>query len=181
MIRISLDLEMNEGDNKSIIQIGACIFNTETAEILDTFDQIIIQDEEITSYITNLTKITQEKVNNGKSLNESYWDLVSFSNRLECQKFPIVTWGSGDLQLLKKQLNLSESEWKLGRNELNVKSIYQAYCDANGLSLQGGLKRSSHNIGLKFSGPAHNALQDSIGAAKMYCKLLDLLRFPKQT
>ena len=175
MIRLALDLEMNEGDKQSIIQVGACIFNTETSEILDTFDQIVFQNECITPFIIKLTGITQKKVNEGRPLINVYRDLVDFSTRHNCRVFPIVTWGSGDLKLLKRQVAEYHS-WKLGRTEMDVKSIYQAYCDANNLDLQGGLKGATNKMGLIFDGPAHNALKDSVATAKLYCRLLDILR-----
>ncbi len=179
MIRISLDLEMNEGDDTSIIQIGSCIFNTETAEILDHYSQIIHQNEEITPYITKLTKITQEKVDNGKRLYDAYLELVTFSTKHNCTTYPMIVWGNGDLQLLKRQVMKSnpEAKWHLGRNELDVKSIYQAFCDANSWSLQGGLRGSLHKMGLTFDGPAHNALKDAVGTAKFYCHLLKYFKY----
>ena len=61
-----LDLEMNNPtENKEIIQIGTCIGNVNTGEVLSKKSYMIKTIEPLTEYITKLTNITQEMVNNG--------------------------------------------------------------------------------------------------------------------
>ena len=48
---MALDLELNQ-PSKSIIQIGICIGNIQTGEILEKLDWIIKQPEEINPFIT---------------------------------------------------------------------------------------------------------------------------------
>jgi len=179
MLRIALDLEMNDTPDKSIIQIGACTFIVETGEIVSTFDTYIFQNEQISDYITKLTGITQDNVDLGYPIKEAYEMLLSYVNIIGVTKFPLVTWGAGDLPLLKVQVN-NGIDWKLGRTEMNAKNLFQAWREANGKSTQGGLSRAMTNFGLNFIGRKHNAKDDAVNTARIYCELLKQFKVTKE-
>src|ERR1035437_5490268 len=106
----SLDLEMNQPSG-SIIQIGAVVGNIVTGEILEKLCVNVKIDEEISPFITELTGITQEDVNNGISLLEAY-NLLAVLH-LKYKSFcNAITWGGGDTQELFKQLKLENPESK---------------------------------------------------------------------
>lgn len=175
MLRVALDLEMNDNLEKSIIQIGACVFDIYSAQIVSTFDTFVYQKEQISPYIQDLTGITQVNVTTAKSLENGYFKLLFWLKSTKCKVFPIVTWGTGDLPLFRSQLS-KDIEWKLGRTEMNAKNLFQAYREANGKSTQGGLSTSMKNFGLNFIGQKHNAKDDAINTARIYCELLKKLR-----
>jgi len=184
MIRVSLDLEMNQEPTGGtpIIQVGACIFNSETGEIIDKFDQYVKSKTIITPYINNLCGIHQRHIDAAQELNRVYWDFVEFMQKHPKCIRQLVTWGGGDRAELKKQLIdwyvdnegcYIEELWKLGYTEMNVKNIHQYLREKEGKSTQGGLARSMLKYGLQFEGTKHNALDDSINTAKIYCHMLN--------
>lgn len=101
MIRFALDLEMEQPSNK-IIQIGVCKFNESNGEILDKLNRFIKLDEPLSDYIKVLTGITDDDLVNGISLKQTYLDMTDFT--ADCSLQQAVTWGQGDIVLLKKQL-----------------------------------------------------------------------------
>ena len=77
---LSLDLEMNQPSN-SIIQIGACIGSLATGTIVDQISIPINAQESLSPYITQLTGLTQEQVDNGLTLQQGYTKLMDMVNR----------------------------------------------------------------------------------------------------
>lgn len=173
----SLDLEMNQ-PSKKIIQIGACIGDISSGKIIDKLSVFINPNEKISAYITDLTKITQEDVDNGVTLEEGYEILKSFHEKY-CSFVNCITWGGGDSQELLEQLKLENtnfSGWCFGRRWIDVKTLFISWRFANKQPIQGGLARSMTKVGLNFIGQKHNATDDSVNAFRMYCKMLEILK-----
>ena len=82
----ALDLEMNQ-PSKKIIQIGACVGNISTGQIFEKLSVFVNPQERISSYITNLTKITQEDVDCGFTLEEAYRKLQKIMKELAEKKY----------------------------------------------------------------------------------------------
>ena len=97
----SLDLELNQPSGK-IIQIGACVGDTKTGEVIKTYCCDIRIDEILEPRIIKLTGITQERVDAGKDIFQSYLELASMHKEHQCFINPI-TWGGGDSIYLKQQ------------------------------------------------------------------------------
>lgn len=179
---ICLDLEMNKPSN-SIIQIGWCVGNVYTGEIIKSESRLVRPNEPIDAFITTLTGITQEMIDeNGMSLIEAYVDLRSDAIHYQCNK-QVMTWGGGDNWELFKQLkqyfngSFDVNEYVFGtRRWFDIKTLFQAYCISNQLKMQSGLKKSCHRMDMKFDGPAHDAKQDAINTFKLGCKLLSLFK-----
>ena len=173
---ISLDLEMNQPSRK-IIQIGACVFNSNTGEILNEFNKIIFTNEKIDPFITELTKITQEDVLKGSDLKSAYVELCKLRKKYQAHR-SIVTWGDGDVKLLKEQVfetykkDQEAFSWDLGFRFFDTKTLYQAYRIANDQSMKAGLSNAMTNMGLTFEGQEHDALCDAKNTAKIFCKLI---------
>jgi len=184
---LSLDLELNQPSNK-IIQIGACVGDIETGEIVDRFSIFVNPHEELgycdggensSKTITDLTGITQDQVDNGVELREAYLQLVEFAKKYETFINPI-TWGGGDSEAIRQQLyadpynqNLS---WIFGRRWIDAKTLFVSWRFANNEPIKGGLARSMLKLGLKFEGRKHDAEDDAVNTFRIYVKLLELLR-----
>lgn len=168
-----IDLEMAQPSRK-IIQIGACVGDIETGEILDRLSVFVNPNETLSAFIINLTKIKQEDVDSGVSLLEAYNRLKemhlkhgSFTNS--------VCWGGGDAQDLRNQLileNPSFNDWCFGRRWIDVKTIYIACRLANDKPITGGLSKAMSKFKLQFQGQAHNAMWDSVNTFYIYTTLL---------
>lgn len=182
----ALDLEMNQPSRK-IIQIGAVVDNINTGEILERFSVFVNPKEKIAESITKLTKITQEDVDGGLTLQEAYSQLRDLHEKHSSFINPI-TWGGNDGQELLNQVyprknwlqNLFDGKpiigWCFGRRCLDAKTLFVSWRVANGRPIQGGLAKSLLKVGLRFNGQKHNAKDDAENTFHMYCKLLNLLK-----
>lgn len=162
-----IDLELNQPSQK-IIQIGAVKGNIHTGEIIDDLMCIINPHEQISEYITNLTGITQERIDQGITLEKGYEYLKelhkgSFINP--------VTWGGDDVKLIKEQLGKSY-DGLFGRRYIDTKTLFVSMRMAKGEQIAGGLAASMRKVGLKFEGRKHDALDDAKNTFKIYCELL---------
>lgn len=116
-----LDLELNinkdEGNTPTshttdIIQIGAVILDTSTGLIVDKFNRYCslrtpLDNGELrlSEFIVKLTGITTELLTNqGVSLIDAYNDLIKFCETHKASRMA-GTWGSGDLQEIRDQVN----------------------------------------------------------------------------
>jgi len=173
---LSLDLELNQ-PSRTIIQIGACIFNPKDAKIIAEFNRIIFTNEEIDPYITDLTRITQNDVAQGSDLKTAYLDLCKFRKKYQAHK-QIITWGDGDLKLLKEQVfsvykkNEEAFKWDLGFRFFDTKTIYQAYRIFKEEPIKAGLASAMKNLNMSFEGLEHDALCDAKNTAKIFSQLL---------
>lgn len=170
---LSLDLELNQPSG-SIIQIGACVGDTETGKILESFCEEIKIEEQLSEFIINLTGITQAMMEEGEPLSSSYERLVDMSRRHECF-INTLTWGGGDSEYLQKQINPALN-WSFGRRWIDAKTVFISYQMANGQPFFGGLKKSIHRLGMKFEGEAHNALADARNTFFIYHELLGRIK-----
>lgn len=186
---VVLDLEMNtEGPSNpttEIIQIGACIADCETKQIIDSFTVFVKPTmQPLSEYITGLTGITQQQVDDGVTLLEAYRALASWISlhKDERLNYSVVTWGGGDAEYLKTQLDhyyagaLGEIAWPFAKTHFDVKKIYQTYRMANGKTMPSGLAKSLTKMGLRFQGKIHNAQSDSENTAYMLFALLDKMK-----
>lgn len=108
MRRIALDLEMwtdGIGPTMEIIQVGYTVFDTKDGIIATSGDYVKI-NKPLHPYIINLTGIKQHDIDTkGVSLAEAYSNLLDFCEKHEVKFGQLVTWGSGDLEELKTQLD----------------------------------------------------------------------------
>jgi inhibitor of KinA sporulation pathway (predicted exonuclease) len=173
----SLDLEMNQPSGK-IIQIGACVGNIATGQIFEKLSVFINCNEHLNPAITELTKITQEDVNNGLTLEEGYRKLQRLHEKYGAF-INAITWGGGDSSELAEQLKAENPHfegWCFGRRWLDTKTLFVSWRFANGQPIQGGLARSMTKVGLKFNGQKHNATDDAVNTFYMYKAMLEKLK-----
>lgn len=174
---LSLDLEMNQPSGK-IIQIGACIGDFETGQIISDFSVYVNPQETIQPFITNLTGITAIHIKNGYTLQVAYDMLLAYIKGTGVFMNPI-TWGGDDNRILMEQLLIdipnsdkSNIKWPFGHRYIDTKTLYVSWCIANNLQFKGGLSSSMNRVGLTFQGREHNAMYDAINTMRMYFKML---------
>lgn len=160
-----------------VIQIGACAFNVRTGEIVDKI-RIYVKlpsDKKLHPKITKLTGITETQLNElGKSPYLAYKELEDFVKRNKSFKDPI-SWGGNDAKYLHDDLIKRcafKEKYIFGSLYFEVKKLYQVYRLLRGQSLRSGLGKSMTHLGLKFIGKRHDALDDAINTATLFCFLL---------
>lgn len=178
MIRFALDLELEQFPRNSefenrIIQIGAVKFDSKTGKVLDEFCAYINMHKPLSDFIKELTGVTDQDLQGGTDFLTAYRRLVEWTK--DCSTHQAVVWGGGDMWALRKTLlSVAPGEpWAFGYRELDVKALYQAYAEAKGNSLRGGLEKALKKCGMSFDGRAHDAVVDAKNTAKFYCWFVD--------
>lgn len=113
-----LDLELNKTTDEDqggvitdIIQIGACVMDTKTGEVLDTFSQLCklrtpMENGELrlSKFIEKLTNIKQYQIDaSGIDLDEAYEKLIEFKTKHGASTLA-AQWGGGDFEELRYQV-----------------------------------------------------------------------------
>lgn len=174
---LSFDLELNQAiSGAKIIEIGACVGDLQTREIIEEYTAIVNPNEQLEEKIIALTGITQDMVDNGVTLLEAYEGMIKMAIQHDCLRMPL-TWGCGDLPALKTELP-SQATRFFGRRELDAKTLYQAYQLAKNDKIQSGLAKSMTKLGLNFKGIKHRATDDAKNTFVIFCALLDTFKIP---
>jgi inhibitor of KinA sporulation pathway (predicted exonuclease) len=182
---LSFDLECNQPGAK-IIELGWCIGDTNTRELIDIQSIIVNPKERLLPKIVEMTGITQKDVDNGvSSVAEAYLKMEEAAKKYGCLTTPIQ-WGAGDGFELRYQMlgshnyiadritNNQDSTlmWNFGGREIDVKAVYQSYQIAIGSKFKGGLMVATKALGLNFLGIPHRAKADATNTFLVYCELL---------
>lgn len=173
----ALDLELNQ-PSRAIISIGAVVGNITTGEILEKFHVFVNPHETLDPFIIELTKIQQADVDGGYSLEDAYLLLKAVHEKHNSFINP-VTWGGGDSQELRDQLekkNPNFEGWCFGRRWIDTKTLFVSHRLAGQKPIQGGLAKSMTKVGLAFKGQKHNAMDDALNTFVMYRTMLQLFK-----
>lgn len=176
---LALDLELNQAGIPKIIEIGVCVGETDTGEILHVESFMVNPQELLTRHILDLTGITQAEVDAGTTLLEAYSKLQAVTQRYGVQTMgQTLTWGGPDTEELRNELRMDREspEWILGRRWVDVKTIFQTWRRSQSKPIQGGLSKSMLKLGLKFDGKKHRAADDAKNTFRMYIALLKKFR-----
>jgi inhibitor of KinA sporulation pathway (predicted exonuclease) len=168
---LSFDLELNQAvTGAKIIEVGCCVGNTKTGEVLENYSAFVNPKEQLTDFIIQLTSITQDQVDNAGTVDEAYLGMENLAKRYDCLTMPIV-WGIGDGHALRQELT-DNKIWSFGRRELDVKAVFQAFQMAKDEKVQAGLAKAMTKFNLNFKGRKHRAVDDAINTFILYCELL---------
>jgi inhibitor of KinA sporulation pathway (predicted exonuclease) len=169
---LALDLELNQDPSGAkIIEIGACVGETTTREILEDYSAFVNPHQTLLDEIIKLTSITQADVDAAGNIEEAYLGMVRMAKKHDCARMPIV-WGMGDCHAIRKELP-KEVSWEFGRRELDVKALFQAYQIAHNGKVQAGLAKALTRLGLNFSGKKHRAIDDAKNTFIIFCELIN--------
>jgi ATP-dependent DNA helicase DinG len=170
MLYMTIDAEMNQPSG-NIIQIGYCVGDIFTGNIIESDTIFVNPQEQLTPYIMDLCGITQAQVDGGGTVKEGYLRLLDVAT-LHSLPTNIITWGCGDHECLRQQSGLANEKWRFGRRYTDVKTIWCAYAQANGLKMAGGLSTTMGKLGLEFAGRKHQAEDDASNTFDVYVELL---------
>ena len=172
----ALDLELNNlnnGKTPKIIQVGVAVGSPTNPDNIKTWSWYVNPQEPISSFITQLTGITDEIVKEQSvSLQQVAEELSSLLKEYNVFCNP-VTWGQGDAQELKDEFKQNEINFPFfGRRIIDVKTIYVFLEMVNGRSPSGGLSKSMGRYKLPFVGKSHRADVDALNTLRFYFYLM---------
>lgn len=177
---MAVDLELNQPSG-AIIELGICIGDVHTGTILERkgWDIFVPEDlDPIAEFITQLTGITQERVNNGVLFLTAYNEMVELYKKHNCT-LNMVTWGGGDhrairqtLHTICEDLQVEKPAWEFGHREFDVKTIFLAIALAQKLKVRSGLAKSMTRVGLAFEGTKHTAPDDAYNTFRLLVHLI---------
>lgn len=164
----------SETDRELIIEIGAVVFDTKTGEIISIFEGFVNNNIKLSTFIKDLTHITQEQVDSGKSLKEVMKDLDKWLKKYKAFRQPIC-WGI-DAETLRNVCNENKIKWQYAKASMNIKTVYQMLMEQQGKNHGGGLNVSLKGIGIDFKGIEHRGTMDALNTAAMYMYIAKRLR-----
>jgi len=176
---IALDLEFNQ-PSQTIVQIGAVLGHLPSGAVHARFSCFVNPQEPLAPRISTLCGITPQALEIAGSLSEAFEQLKAWRQPFvpEVQRNPL-TWGGSDSETLRQALSLDAEHYLFGRRCNDVKTLYTAWCHAQGRTSQGGLATSMKKLGLMFEGRKHDALYDAANTFRMYCALLQTFEHQK--
>lgn len=198
---VSIDLEMNNDELieknddsedseptgfgkliiSDIIQIGACVFNIDTGEVIEKLSVFVRlpKDKVLNPKIIKLTGITEEILETqGRSLYLAYRELEFMVKKYDCFN-DALSWGGNDAGYLHKELQRTcnfKERFLFGSIYIDVKKIFQIWATLNNVSVRSGLGKSLTRIGKNFKGRQHNALDDSYNTVIMFMFLISKMK-----
>jgi inhibitor of KinA sporulation pathway (predicted exonuclease) len=181
----SLDLELNnkqDGTTPKIIEVGVAFGSPVRPEEITRYNWYLNPEEKITDFITQLTGITdeiiQEKAVSHETVAEELGALIL---TWQCFANPVV-WGQGDADELKNEFRERNIKFPFfGRRIFDVKTLCVFQQMVQGKSSGGGLRRCMNSYGLQFEGEPHRAAVDATNTLRFFFYLLNTERKRQET
>ena len=153
-------------DIEKIIQVGYVIYTVEPDfKIIESVSRFVNIKVPLSSFIKKLTKISDEDISSGTTIDIIYDEMVSLQTIHNFSRV-VKQWGGGDMNCLRTEV---AGDWIFGRSGMNIKHMYQVYAEANGFNGSGGLGKSMRKCGLSWQGGGkHNALYDALNTAHFH-------------
>lgn len=165
---VAIDLERACWEDKrpgEIIQIGLACIDLKTGEITKTrSDFVKPETDEISSFCTQLTGISQQRINKtGRPLSAV---LDSIYTKIGSNKV-YLAWGE-DMLVIRRECEAKNIEFKF-HTTLDLSLLFHMHQMFKNpkLSKKMGLERALEGYGVPFEGKQHNAEVDAINTAKL--------------
>jgi inhibitor of KinA sporulation pathway (predicted exonuclease) len=175
---LALDLELNNAPDgstpsPSIIQVGVAIGSARQLPSDWIVKKWFVKvNEPIYTFITELTGITTEDVQNGLQ----HYDIANELNKLIKDNNTFVnpvTWGGGDSTELKADFERWGVEFRnFGRRWIDVKTWYVLHMITKGKKPAGGLSSAMGEYKMNFEGTPHRADVDAYNTLRLFFQIL---------
>lgn len=180
---IVFDLEFNQAFNFSkekinianpkcpfeIIQIGAIKLN-ENFERIGSLDALIKPEiyTTLNPFVQELTGITMDKLDSGKSFKEIYKELIEF---MKPDKSALCIWGMADIKELFRNIEYYELDSsEVPSDYINIQSYASKVLNCQkGISI--GLSNAAKLLNIPIETQFHNALNDAQYTAEVFKKI----------
>ena len=182
---LSLDLELNNlqnGTTPKIIQVGIAVGSPMRPDDIKTFSWYLDPQEPITPFITELTGITDEIIQEKAVSHETAAkEIGEIIKSYDCYVNPIV-WGQGDASELKAEFKERNIHFPFFGNRIfDVKTLYVFRQMVKGNSPKSGLGRAMRNCGLQFIGTPHRAICDAENTLRFFFYYINKSRELEET
>lgn len=171
-----IDFEANcatEGaKDYEIIEFPAILVEANTGKIINEFHTYVnlVKSEKLSEFIKDLTHITDEQVNSGKSWKECIiaFEQWCFENNINAVTTTVVTCGDWDLKyMLPRQLMITNTFFSPEISGLliqwhNVKFSYREL-----MKQGGGMEKMLEGLKIKLVGHHHSGIDDSRNIVKI--------------
>ena len=197
---MAIDLELNQ-PSSTIIEVGYCVGNYETGEVLETGSCLVDPNEPLKRAdpeikfdldIPDLCNIWREAdgypdrgrrrvIPKGANLADAFKQMVQVHEKHNCVT-NLVTWGGGDTESLNFQTRTEYGRkqefyhWPFGRRYIDVKTLALEILRAQGQKPAGGLSKTMLKFQLAFKGRKHQADDDALNTFRLYAKIYEELK-----
>lgn len=152
---------------QEIIEIGAYRINS-YAEVEDTFARFVLPkvNSILSPFCKQLTGISQEQVNRGKSFDKVIQDFQDWALIGE-EDYTLISWGNQDQKLFQNDCKLHRVDHTWADGVVNLKDDY---IRLHKMLKPLGLKAAVEREGYEFTGEQHRAISDAENLAKIFIK-----------
>lgn len=151
-------------EEMEIIEIGAVALRDQGPEVLGKFCAIIrpVRNPELTQFCTDLTSITQEMVDGGKSFAEALDSLKGWLSDLDRPVF--CSWGDYDKHQLERDCMYHGVDYPFTDEHINIKKMF---AKNNRLRKPCGLGQALRKVDMQFEGQSHRGIDDATNMARI--------------
>ena len=164
--------------HNNIIQIGAVYLKKDESgsyQIVDRFDSLVKPEgEEISPFITELTGISNQQVENAPAFREAGEKFRLWAtNHGNIKRTRLCAWGTHfDLPLLRKSYEKCGIEYPFPGGGYDIKSWAVLWMILNNHSEKMGIQEAGKLMGIPFEGRLHNAMADAEYTALIALRIL---------
>ncbi|WFR57415.1 exonuclease domain-containing protein [Anaerocolumna sp. AGMB13025] len=166
---LAVNPETRSGFPYEIIQIGAVKLD-EKLKTTGTFNRYVkpVIYKEVSSFVTELTGITTEQLNDGVPFTLAYLSFLEFIGGTDAI---LCVWGMSDLNVLYKNAGYHRLDTGLiPKQYLNIQSYVPAYLNLSDKKLI-GLQTTAELLEIPLSVDFHDAGNDAIYTAQIFRKI----------
>jgi inhibitor of KinA sporulation pathway (predicted exonuclease) len=167
-LEATCDEKKNFGPQE-IIEFPSVIIDTRTFQVVSEIQLYIkpVAQPQLTKFCTELTGITQDKVNGGEPFLPSFEKYQGWlkKNELFDKKWTFLTCGDWDLlRMLPAQTKLSGVRIpKEFKSWINIKKVFSSFYNKNAAGMAGML----NILGMKLEGRHHSGIDDCKNIARI--------------
>jgi inhibitor of KinA sporulation pathway (predicted exonuclease) len=161
------------GQANEIIEIGLCVVDLDTRRRVAR-DRILVRPEssEVSAFCTELTGLTQEEVDAGRSFQEACAVLTE-QHGAASRRW--AGWGEYDRRQFERQCATLGVDYPFALRHSNAK---RRFAEAHGLRRQIGMSRALAKVGLRLEGRHHSGADDAWNIAALILHLLERDAWP---
>lgn len=182
-MKIFADFEYNGQPELEIIQFGAVLTDDECT-VISKFNKYVKPGMPITSYVENLTSITNDMIQNQHRFNHVFKEFTDWLS--PCPSIMFYAWGK-DWRQLRRECertgclsmfdNLMKGNRRINyQREFSIKTLYEGKLMTKALKLEDAKKLYSLNDAVQ-----HDALSDAYDVYRIYrCADVDCIKYDEQ-
>ncbi len=161
------------GQESEIIEIGICLVDAKMGKRIENSKRSIIVKPEkstLSNFCIDLTRITQEEVDQGISLAEACEILRT---EYKSKQRTWASWGDYDQWKLEEECKKKKIEYPFGESYLNIKNRFAL---DKGLNKEVELEAAMQIVCCPFEGRIHSGVDDAHNAAFILAELITKAR-----